>query len=49
MVLAMFSFPVACRRDQVQSNFKKAGLRVEVDRGAERLAKQIRVAEQVRL
>lgn len=31
---------------QVQAKFKKAGLRVSVDRGAERLAKQIRVAGQ---
>lgn len=31
---------------QVQAKFKKAGLRVTVDRGAERLAKQIRVAGQ---
>lgn len=32
---------------QVQSKFKKAGLRVKVDRGSERLAKQIRTAEKV--
>ncbi|CAM9840539.1 unnamed protein product, partial [Sphacelaria rigidula] len=34
---------------QVQSKFKKAGLRVEVDRGSERLAKQIRTAEKARI
>ncbi|CAN0388415.1 unnamed protein product [Ectocarpus sp. 12 AP-2014] len=34
---------------QVQSKFKKAGLRVKVDRGSERLAKQIRTAEKERI
>ncbi|CAN0189372.1 unnamed protein product, partial [Hapterophycus canaliculatus] len=34
---------------QVQSKFRKAGLRVSVDRGAERLAKQIRTAEKERI
>lgn len=37
------------RSEQVQSKFKKVGLRVEVDRGSERLAKQIRTAEKVRV
>lgn len=35
------------QQQQVQSKFRKAGLRVSVDRGAERLAKQIRTAEKV--
>lgn len=34
-----------CYGRQVQAKFKKAGLRVAVDRGSERLAKQIRTAE----
>ncbi|CAN0502500.1 unnamed protein product, partial [Ectocarpus sp. 12 AP-2014] len=34
---------------EVQSKFKQAGLRVKVDRGSERLAKQIRTAEKERI
>lgn len=45
VALSFISFLPA---QQVQSKFKKAGLRVEVDRGSERLAKQIRTAEKVR-
>lgn len=33
--------------EQVQSKCQQAGLRVKVDRGSERLAKQIRTAEKV--
>ena len=35
--------------DDVQANAKKMGIRVEVDRGSDRLAKQIRNAEQQRV
>eukprot|EP00903_Cladosiphon_okamuranus_P007241 g7027.t1 len=34
---------------EVQAKFRKVGLRVSVDRGSERLAKQIRTAEQERI